>query len=80
MTLLYPRPLRGALEVEMTRYGTSVLGAPLIWFPAAQADSDSGLVLAGTHGDERGAGNALLRPAHSAQRPPSTSCGAGGQS
>lgn len=71
MTLLYPRPLRGALEVEMTRYGTSVLGAPLIWFPAAQADSDSGLVLAGTHGDESAALVTLscaLRTLHSAHR------------
>lgn len=28
------------------------LGAPLIWFPAPEADRDSGLIIAGTHGDE----------------------------
>lgn len=33
-------------------YGRSLLGAPLIWFPALAADRESGLILAGTHGDE----------------------------
>lgn len=47
-----PRPLRGPLDLAVQQYGTSVLGAPLLWFPALQADADSGLILAGTHGDE----------------------------
>ncbi|QKJ87245.1 Murein peptide amidase A [Paramixta manurensis] len=52
MSLLHPRPLRGKLDVEAKTYGTSVLGAPLLWFPAPLADANSGLILAGTHGDE----------------------------
>lgn len=52
MTSLHPRPLRGKLEIPFQRYGDSVLGAPLLWFPAPAADTESGLILAGTHGDE----------------------------
>lgn len=55
MTVLHPRPRRGKLEIPYQRYGDSVLGAPLLWFPAPAADSDSGLILAGTHGDENAA-------------------------
>lgn len=33
-------------------YGRSLPGAPLIWFPAPAANRESGLILAGTHGDE----------------------------
>lgn len=55
MTSLHPRPRRGKLELSFQRYGESVLGAPLLWFPAPAADSDSGLILAGTHGDENAA-------------------------
>lgn len=55
MTLLHPRPRRGKLEIPFQRYGDSVLGAPLLWFPAPAADADSGLILAGTHGDENAA-------------------------
>lgn len=55
MTMQQPRPRRGALTAEMRRYGRSALGAPLLWFPAAQGDGDSGLILAGTHGDETAA-------------------------
>lgn len=55
MIMQQPRSRRGALTAEMQRYGTSVLGAPLLWFPAPQAQRDSGLILAGTHGDENAA-------------------------
>ena len=71
MTMLYPRSGRGTLDAEMRRYGASVLGAPLLWFPAALADRDSGLILAGTHGDETAAVVALscaLRTLHQARR------------
>lgn len=52
MSLIHPRSARGKLEIECKIYGHSVLGTPLLWFPAPLADSDSGLILAGTHGDE----------------------------
>lgn len=52
MSSLHPRSLRGKLDIPFQLYGKSVLGAPLLWFPAPQADADSGLILAGTHGDE----------------------------
>lgn len=55
MTSLHPRPRRGKLEIPFQRYGDSVLGAPLLWFPAPAADAESGLILAGTHGDENAA-------------------------
>ncbi|WP_130835075.1 murein tripeptide amidase MpaA [[Erwinia] mediterraneensis] len=52
MSSLHPRPLRGKLDAHWQIYGQSPLGAPLLWFPAPQADAESGLILAGTHGDE----------------------------
>jgi len=52
MSLIHPRQLRGKLEAECKIYGHSVLGAPLLWFPAPASDQHSGLILAGTHGDE----------------------------
>ncbi len=55
MTSLHPRPRRGKLGIPFQRYGDSVLGAPLLWFPAPAADAESGLILAGTHGDENAA-------------------------
>lgn len=55
MSLLHPRTQRGKLDAEMKIYGRSVLGAPLLWFPAPDADEESGLILAGTHGDETAA-------------------------
>lgn len=55
MSLLHPRPLRGRFDAPTQQYGQSVLGAPLLWFPAPLADQDSGLILAGTHGDETAA-------------------------
>ncbi|WP_034946555.1 murein tripeptide amidase MpaA [Erwinia oleae] len=55
MSQIHPRTQRGALNAENQRYGASVLGAPLLWFPAPAADAQSGLILAGTHGDETAA-------------------------
>jgi protein MpaA len=52
MPVSRPRPQRGAFPPGTQRYGQSHLGAPLLWFPAPLADSRSGLILAGTHGDE----------------------------
>ncbi|MGP2443751.1 murein tripeptide amidase MpaA [Pantoea ananatis] len=59
MSSIHPRPLRGKLAISWQQFGRSVLGAPLLWFPAVQADGDSGLILAGTHGDENAAIAAL---------------------
>ena len=55
MSVSLPRAERGAFPPLTEHYGTSGLGAPLIWFPAPQASSDSGLIIAGTHGDENAA-------------------------
>lgn len=50
--LLTPRHQRGPLKVSGERYGSSSLGAPLLYFPAKNTSSNTGLILAGTHGDE----------------------------
>ncbi len=50
-----PRAQRGQFPVMPQSYGTSVWGAPLLWFPALQYDGPQGLVIAGTHGDENAA-------------------------
>lgn len=55
MTDIRPRSLRGRLSNLGTPYGKSLLGAPLIYFPAAEHDASTGLILAGTHGDETAA-------------------------
>lgn len=47
-----PRAVRVHFHRGTEHYGRSSLGAPLIWFPALAADRESGLILAGTHGDE----------------------------
>lgn len=52
MSLLRPRHRRGPLQVSSERYGSSALGAPLLYFPAEHPSGDTGLILAGTHGDE----------------------------
>ncbi|MDX6022419.1 murein tripeptide amidase MpaA [Scandinavium sp. V105_16] len=52
MSSTRPRQLRGAFPPGTQHYGRSLLGAPLIWFPAPIADHNSGLIIAGTHGDE----------------------------
>lgn len=49
---LKPRQQRGSLSVPGERYGLSLMGAPLLYFPSEKKDSRCGLVLAGTHGDE----------------------------
>ncbi|GAB2517680.1 murein tripeptide amidase MpaA [Microbulbifer agarilyticus] len=49
---LRPRPQRGQFHAQRLRYGESVLGAPLYYFPAEVRDEHSGIVMAGTHGDE----------------------------
>lgn len=55
MSQFRPRAERGAFPPGTEHYGRSVLGAPLLWFPAPQALDDSGLIIAGTHGDENAA-------------------------
>ncbi|MDF2783723.1 MAG: murein peptide amidase [Pantoea eucrina] len=55
MSFHHPRPQRGQLDAVWQQYGRSVLGAPLLWFPAQAADQESGLIIAGTHGDENAA-------------------------
>ena len=52
MATTRPRAERGAFPPGAEQYGRSFLGASLIWFPAPDADRDSGLVIAVTHGDE----------------------------
>jgi protein MpaA len=52
MAITRPRAERGAFPPGAEQYGRSFLGASLIWFPAPDADRNSGLVIAGTHGDE----------------------------
>ncbi|WP_296269915.1 murein tripeptide amidase MpaA [uncultured Enterobacter sp.] len=52
MTITRPRAQRGAFPPGAEQYGRSFFGASLIWFPAPEADHDSGLIIAGTHGDE----------------------------
>jgi hypothetical protein len=46
MTVTRPRAERGAFPPGTEHYGRSLLGAPLIWFPALAADRESGLILA----------------------------------
>ncbi|WP_431222359.1 murein tripeptide amidase MpaA [Serratia sp. L9] len=50
-----PRSERGQLAVAGENYGKSLLGAPLLYFPAAINSPETGLVIAGTHGDENAA-------------------------
>lgn len=51
-TNLRPRQQRGKFNLNPVTYGHSVLGAPLLYFPAQIVDKDTGLIIAGTHGDE----------------------------
>lgn len=55
MTLNRPRHQRGQLPEGYQQYGRSVLGAPLLYFPATAPQPASGLIIAGTHGDENAA-------------------------
>ncbi|EGL72196.1 hypothetical protein CSE899_13314 [Cronobacter sakazakii E899] len=43
LTPLRPRARRGALPDDARRYGESALGAPLLWFPAPEAQHARGL-------------------------------------
>ncbi len=49
---LIPRTERAAFLITPQAYGKSVLGAPLLYFPAQQDSATRGLIIAGTHGDE----------------------------
>ncbi|MGP8308659.1 murein tripeptide amidase MpaA [Vibrio sp. YIC-376] len=49
---LIPRTERAAFLITPQTYGISVLGAPLLYFPAQVENESRGLILAGTHGDE----------------------------
>ncbi len=49
---LIPRAERAAFLIAPQTYGQSVLGAPLLYFPAQVESKTRGLILAGTHGDE----------------------------
>lgn len=55
MTTTRPRALRGQLPGNAQRYGKTVLGAPLLWFPVSDRTCESGLIMAATHGDENAA-------------------------
>ncbi|WP_145541891.1 murein tripeptide amidase MpaA [Yersinia alsatica] len=55
MSQLRPRTARGNLVTPGQHYGTSLLGAPLLYFPALNPSVDTGLIIAGTHGDESAA-------------------------
>ncbi|WP_411705910.1 murein tripeptide amidase MpaA [Edaphovirga cremea] len=59
MTQFRPRTDRGHLGSLGTQYGSSLLGAPLLYFPASHVTHETGLILAGTHGDETAAVVAL---------------------
>ncbi|CQI91148.1 murein tripeptide amidase MpaA [Yersinia frederiksenii] len=50
-----PRSARGNLKTLGQSYGKSTLGAPLLYFPASHPCADTGLIIAGTHGDESAA-------------------------
>lgn len=57
--LLLPRAERAAFLVNPCTFGHSVLGAPLLYFPAQSNHNARGLILAGTHGDETASVTAL---------------------
>ncbi|WJV68791.1 murein tripeptide amidase MpaA [Pectobacteriaceae bacterium CE70] len=64
------RQSRGFFSTSSEPYGHSRLGAPLLYFPAEIQHSGSGLIIAGTHGDETASTIALscamrsLAPGH----------------
>lgn len=51
MQPIRPRTERGDFFQRPIQYGSSELGAPLLYFPAEHGEA-AGLVIAGTHGDE----------------------------
>lgn len=52
MPELRPRQQRGLFHHQRRQYGQSVLEAPLFYFPAEAPGDQTGIVMAGTHGDE----------------------------
>ncbi|MFV0573905.1 MAG: murein tripeptide amidase MpaA [Vibrio sp.] len=50
--VLRTRQQRAHFSLQPQIYGKSVLGAPLLYFPAQVQTEKSGLIIAGTHGDE----------------------------
>lgn len=52
MMSIQPRSRRGKLSLPGQAYGRSALGAPLLYFQAPDSGPKTGLVIAGTHGDE----------------------------
>ncbi|KFA98144.1 murein tripeptide amidase MpaA [Vibrio sp. ER1A] len=56
---LRPRAIRAEFQNKPETYGHSVLGAPLLYFPAQINSPERGLILAGTHGDETASITAL---------------------
>ncbi len=59
MNALRPRTARGNFIVSGQQYGQSLLGSPLLYFPASTPSVNIGLIIAGTHGDETAAVVAL---------------------
>ncbi|WP_342608994.1 murein tripeptide amidase MpaA [Vibrio tritonius] len=52
MRQLIHRTERGFFNDMPTQYGQSAFGAPLLYFSAGKVTESTGLILAGTHGDE----------------------------
>ncbi len=52
MTVTRPVPSAAHFRQALNIMDVRLLGAPLIWFPAPAVNRESGLILAGTHGDE----------------------------
>lgn len=52
MPQLIHRTKRGFFNHMSIEYGRTVFGAPLFYFPAHKVTETTGLILAGTHGDE----------------------------
>lgn len=49
---LRPRTKRASFPIKPIQYGLSVLGAPLLYFQSPKPKKLSGLIIAGTHGDD----------------------------
>ncbi|WP_105901112.1 murein tripeptide amidase MpaA [Vibrio gangliei] len=50
--ILRPQTQRARFQHQPIVYGHSVLGSPLLYFPAQIQTNETGLIIAGTHGDE----------------------------
>ncbi|WP_390904480.1 murein tripeptide amidase MpaA [Vibrio ishigakensis] len=67
MQKLRQRSERASFMIKSVKYGQSVLGAPLLYFPSQSGEESRGLIIAGTHGDENASMVALscaLRSIH----------------